>query len=173
MKRTHFFSLLLIFTSLALADEGGSGPSRRPGIEAGTLIGTPSILNFSLAYWGDASLPIVTRVSGMYFGRAHGIQIDLGWVLEANKHFRHFVGLGASTSHLEYEDDVLAPTRDVDFTGAGPFYEATFEEWSIGAGAFIGRTKRGTVLPFLERSGADGTTVQLQLQFGYKTFWDF
>lgn len=173
MRRRFFLSLLLVLTSLAFADDQRDSPSRRPGIEAGTLIGTPSILNFSLAYWGGASLPIVTRFSGMYLGRARGLQIDLGWVLEADRHFRHFVGLGASTSYLELETDILVPARDVSFTGAGPFYEVTWEDWSIGGGAFVGRTKGGGMLPFLEQSGADTTTVQFQLQFGYKTFWDF
>jgi hypothetical protein len=117
-NKNHGVALSALVFTLLVADES----ARAEGLEIGTSVGTPAGVNFHLGYWGPEVSPFVIRFSGMYFppvedaywDRKIGLQLDNGWVVDAEGPFKQFVAV--STSYYDFGD---SSTRSA---GVGPTY---------------------------------------------------
>jgi hypothetical protein len=120
--------------------EPDSGESLR---EVGLTLGTPSVLNLNLGYWGDKGFPIVVRASGAYFGDTRGVEVDVGYVFMREAHFRQYVAVSGvawkTTTNWSSPWNYGSSNNSTDnFWGVGPSYGLNWHGLSVQAGIAMG-----------------------------------
>lgn len=130
-------------------------PRTRPLVELGLSLGTPAGLNVSAGLWGTSSVPLMARVSGMYFGqKLSGIQGDLGILFNPDGNFKHYLAIsGMSTSGQVNSFD------NFDWKGLGPAYGFNWYGFSMQAGLSFGSSSIASTTRY--------NSPQLQVQLGY------
>jgi hypothetical protein len=106
----------------------------------GATLGTPAIGNLYVGFWGSRDFPLVTGISGMYYGDSQrGIQVDLGWAFDNTGEFRQVVGMGfaflnetsSNSSNETNELGVPTSTTTVTTNDLKPFLGPTYTaEWN-------------------------------------------
>lgn len=156
MNKLIVVLVLALVASVGRADESGNSeaPRTRPLIEAGINLGTPAGLNLSTGVWGTAEVPLVARVSGMYFGsRLRGVQGDLGFLMNPDGNYKHYLALSAMTTGGE--DNY----KKFSYTGVGPAYGFNWHGFTSQVGLSFGKNSDASTQRF--------SSPQLQFQIGY------
>jgi hypothetical protein len=149
--------------------------------EFGLTVGTPSIVNLNVGYWGPNTLPMLFRVSGMYYGQTRGGQIDIGYVFQREAKFRQYVAISAVAWQMStdvysfWSNNVAASYKDV-FYGIGPAYGLNWFGLSFQIGVAFGQDNNTQSSNGGYYYPAGTTTVnqfqpQLLLQVGYTFLW--
>lgn len=112
--------------------------------EVGMTVGTPGGLNVNVGIWG----PMVLRASGMYLGtKMTGGEVQMGWALRREGHFKHYVGVQALTSAFD------GGNYRWEWTGLGPVYGMHWRGLTASLGASIGSgTKKRLLSAYRENS---------------------
>lgn len=79
--------ILLALEQSVYAEEIGS--EEKTLKEVGVSLVMPALLNVNFGLWGTSELPLVARVSGMYWGNsAYGAQAEFGYLLSRSETFK-------------------------------------------------------------------------------------
>jgi hypothetical protein len=122
-------------------DDPDSGDALK---ELGLTLGPPTIVNLNLGYWGPRSLPLLFRVSGMYYGDTRGIQADVGYIFQRDAHLKQylavtFVSWQTSVSWSSYWNGNTGNSSRDMFTGIGPSYGLNWNGLSVQLGVAFGQ----------------------------------
>lgn len=156
MKKLILVLVLALVGKVGMAEEAPeveNSPSR-PKVELGVNLGTPAGLNLSTGIWGTSQVPLVFRVTGMYYGdRLKGIQGDLGFLFNPEGNFKHYVALSGMTTSGGIGTDQFS------YSGIGPAYGLNWHGFSTQVGLNFGKSAASSYRQF--------SSPQLQFQIGY------
>jgi hypothetical protein len=112
--------------------------------EIGLTLGPPTIVNINLGYWGPKELPMLVRVSGMYYGNTRGIQLDVGYVFDRERNFRQYVALSAVSwqavsNYYSFWTNTNSNSYKDIFYGVGPSYGFNWYGLSLQIGLALGQ----------------------------------
>lgn len=146
--------------------------------EVGATLGTPSILNLNLGYWGPQDFPIVTRVSGMDYGPTRGIQVDVGYAFHRDAELRQYVALTAismtvGSSYFNWYSSNPTSSQ-YTFTGGGVLYGMNWYGLSFQLGLAMGQGNSVENNPAFNPGGTstiDQFQPLLLFQVGYTFLW--
>lgn len=156
MKKLIIVLVLALVGKVGMAEESGDveASRSRPLVELGVNLGTPAGLNLSTGIWGTSEVPLVFRVSGMYYGsRLKGVQGDLGYLFNPEGNFKHYVAVSGTTLAGETSTDRF------NWTGIGPTYGLNYHGFSTQVGLSFGKSSAASLTKF--------SSPQLQFQIGY------